>query len=237
VELADNRRMFHMRSPLVLVACALIGVGALTLPSVMAAPVPPGPVRVIDGDTLHIGETRIRLHGIDAPERDQHCDGPSGAAWACGQWARAHLQRLVRAGRVDCVALDTDRYGRTLARCTAGGADIAAQMVADGAATAYRKYSTAYIGQEREARAAARGLWAGGPQTAPEAHRAAGRPAPGAAPDPACRIKGNISAGGRIYHRPGQADYEATRISTAKGEAWFCTEAEARAAGFRPARR
>jgi len=53
---------------------------------------------------------------------------------------------------------------------------------------------------------------------------------------PACRIKGNISVmGERIYHVPGQAYYDSTRIDTLKGERWFCTEAEARAAGWRKA--
>jgi hypothetical protein len=52
---------------------------------------------------------------------------------------------------------------------------------------------------------------------------------------PGCRIKGNVSAGGRIYHLPGTASYERTRIDPRRGEAWFCGEAEARAAGFRPA--
>jgi endonuclease YncB( thermonuclease family) len=227
--------MLPKRSLFALTACAALMAGALSV--VQAAPVPTGPVKVIDGDTLHIGETRIRLHGIDAPERDQLCDSPSGKAWACGAWARSHLQRLVRGARLDCTALDTDRYGRTLARCAVDGADLAARLVEDGAAIAYVKYSAAYAPQERGARAAARGIWAAGPQTAPADHRTANRAAPAPAPDPACRIKGNISAVGHIYHRPGQADYDATRISTAKGEAWFCTEADARAAGFRPARR
>ncbi len=54
----------------------------------------------------------------------------------------------------------------------------------------------------------------------------------------ACTIKGNISAGGeRIYHVPGGEYYNPTRINTAKGERWFCTEAEARAAGWRRSRR
>jgi hypothetical protein len=53
----------------------------------------------------------------------------------------------------------------------------------------------------------------------------------------ACAIKGNISANGRIYHRPGQRDYARTRINPAQGERWFCTEDEARAAGWRPALR
>ncbi len=53
-----------------------------------------------------------------------------------------------------------------------------------------------------------------------------------------CHIKGNISAEGeRIYHVPGGKYYDATRIKPAKGERWFCTETEARAAGWRRARR
>ena len=50
-------------------------------------------------------------------------------------------------------------------------------------------------------------------------------------------IKGNISGNGRIYHMPGQYDYARTRINTGKGERWFCSEAEARAAGWRAAKR
>jgi hypothetical protein len=56
--------------------------------------------------------------------------------------------------------------------------------------------------------------------------------------DRSCAIKGNISGkGARIYHVPGQRDYERTGIREEKGERWFCSEAEARAAGWRPARR
>jgi len=48
-------------------------------------------------------------------------------------------------------------------------------------------------------------------------------------------IKGNIgSKGDRIYHVPGGRWYDKTRIDTGKGERWFCSEAEARAAGWRP---
>ncbi|MGB3540991.1 MAG: hypothetical protein WBA42_22785 [Mesorhizobium sp.] len=53
-----------------------------------------------------------------------------------------------------------------------------------------------------------------------------------------CNIKGNISAKAeRIYHMPGQENYERTRISVNKGERWFCSEAEARLAGWRKAKR
>ena len=55
-------------------------------------------------------------------------------------------------------------------------------------------------------------------------------------PRPGCDIKGNISGNGRIYHLPGGAHYARTRIDESKGERWFCSESEARAAGWRPAR-
>ena len=48
-----------------------------------------------------------------------------------------------------------------------------------------------------------------------------------------CKIKGNISNSGKIYHTPTSKWYNKTKINTSKGERWFCTEAEARAAGWR----
>jgi hypothetical protein len=76
-----------------------------------------------------------------------------------------------------------------------------------------------------------RGLWAG-EVALPETFRHSPEPVAGD-----CAIKGNISASGQIYHRPGQRDYDAVRIDSRKGERWFCTESEARAAGWRAARR
>jgi predicted anti-sigma-YlaC factor YlaD len=72
----------------------------------------------------------------------------------------------------------------------------------------------------------------------PADFRAASAQAAQKAPDIGCQIKGNISSKGvRIYHLRGQEQYERTRISTLKGERWFCSEAEAKAAGWRRARR
>ena len=82
---------------------------------------------------------------------------------------------------------------------------------------------------------AGRGIF-GSDMAAPEAFRAAGQPAPQAAPGD-CVIKGNISSNGQIYHLPGQENYADTRIDTSRGERWFCSEVEARAAGWRRARR
>lgn len=54
---------------------------------------------------------------------------------------------------------------------------------------------------------------------------------------PGCNIKGNIAIGGeRIYHMPGQSYYSDTQVSPLRGERWFCSEADARAAGWRRSR-
>ncbi|MGK7942677.1 MAG: hypothetical protein AB4062_21465 [Crocosphaera sp.] len=58
-------------------------------------------------------------------------------------------------------------------------------------------------------------------------------------PNPRCNIKGNISisTGRKLYHVPGQRDYENTVITTEKGERWFCSEEEAIRAGWTKAPR
>ena len=223
--------MLTFRSLLVLVVLALTAPAAVALTS--------GPaVRVVDGDTLVWQGQTVRLFGIDAPERDQRCDR-NGKSWACGAWATDQLRAAVRAGAVDCRPEDTDRYGRLVATCTADRVDLARAQVQAGAAMAYLRYTRRYAQDEAVAKAASVGLWSGRMDT-PQAHRQAqrqgGQTAPQIAPT-SCLIKGNISASGRIYHMPGQYDYDRTRISPEKGERWFCSSADARAAGFRAARR
>lgn len=204
---------------------------------VLAGATPPltGPARVIDGDTLALGAVTVRVHGIDAPERRQTCGG-AGRGWPCGDWAREVLEGLIDGRSVTCIAVDTDRHGRMVGRCSAGQDDLAAGMVLAGAALAYRRYSMDHVAAEDTARRAGRGLWQADGVQRPEDWRAATAPAPQAPPGD-CVLKGNISASGRIYHRPGQHDYERTRIDPARGERWFCSEAEALAAGWRPAAR
>lgn len=208
----------------------VLGLVALA-PALFAAE--PG-VRVVDGDTLDLRGERIRLFGIDAPEARQTCD-LDGSTWRCGQWSARVLADAVDAGRVTCTAVDVDRYQRTVAICDAGGVDLGDHMVRMGAAQAYARYSDRYLGAEAEAKAAGVGLWAARMVT-PEAYRHP-KTQNAAKATGGCAIKGNIGTSGKIYHSPGQRDYEATRINPAKGEAWFCTAAEARAAGFRAARR
>lgn len=195
-----------------------------------------GVARVADGDSLRIGQTEVRLFGIDAPEAAQTC-GRADGDWACGAWAMETLRDLVAGRDVTCDGREADRYGRLLAVCRVDGAEINRALVQAGAAFAYRRYSSRYVTDERAAQRAGLGLWSGQAES-PETFRHADTPVSAAQSEGGdCRIKGNISSGGRIYHRPGQENYAATGINPANGELWFCTEAEARAAGWRAARR
>ena len=120
-----------------------------------------GVASVTDGDSLEIRGTRIRLHGIDAPESRQFCTRPSGQSWRCGQQAALALSDRIGRRSVSCVARDTDRYGRTIAVCSQNGIDLNAWMDAEGWAVAYRRYSLDYVSADTEARSAGRNIWSG----------------------------------------------------------------------------
>ncbi|OYX33545.1 MAG: hypothetical protein B7Y99_07225 [Caulobacterales bacterium 32-69-10] len=200
-----------------------------------------GPARVVDGDTFSVGAERLRLWGVDAPEGRQACQDAKGQGYACGDVARDQLIRLIGGRIVRCEIRDRDPYGRAVSRCMAASTDLGGAMVRAGWAVDYAQFSRgAYASAEAEARRARRGLWAGRfetPSTWRDAERQA-RPALAAPPQAGCVIKGNINAKGRrIFHVPGQEDYAATRIDTARGERWFCSAAEARAAGWTAAAR
>jgi endonuclease YncB( thermonuclease family) len=199
-----------------------------------------GSATVIDGDGLRIGATEIRLHAIDAPEARQLC-GDGSSAWSCGATATNKLRELVGTRVLDCTEKDIDSYGRTVAVCTTGEADLGAEMVLAGLALAYRRYGDDYVEEEREAHASRRGIWTGTftpPwewRRNPENDSPSIKPPVSTSPD-ACLIKGNINREGeRIYHVPGSPSYEETLINQ-PGERWFCTEEEARRAGWRPPR-
>lgn len=122
-----------------------------------------GPAEAIDGDTLMLGgHLRVRLWGIDAPERSQTCEGSAGA-YECGRDASASLAALLRDRTVTCVPKDRDRYGRTVATCsTEEAGDIGSAMVAAGWAIDWPKYSKGrYAAEQAEAKAAKRGIWSG----------------------------------------------------------------------------
>jgi endonuclease YncB( thermonuclease family) len=118
-----------------------------------------GKPRVIDGDTIHIGDTKIRLHGIDAPEMKQTCRTSKGKEQMCGVLAKQALERLVKGQDVTCKGDTRDRYKRLIAVCYVGQLNINEQMVADGWALAYRRYSTDYVRAETLAKSRREGMW------------------------------------------------------------------------------
>ncbi len=211
---------------ILLLIFALLGTTAIADPN--------GRVRVIDADTIDVGGTRVRLFGIDAPEMGQPCT-QDGRTWDCGAWTRDAVRNRFEGTFAQCTQRDVDRYGRIVAQCTVDGQDMGRMIVKSGLAWAFRQYSDTYDLDEKTAAIAQRGLWAVEVQM-PSEFRAT-QFADDPAPDQNCAIKGNISSGGRIYHRPGQEHYDRTRINPANGERWFCSPAEAEAAGWRAARR
>jgi len=125
-----------------------------------------GRATVIDGDTIEIHGTRIRLWGIDAPESDQLCRGDDSELYRCGQKAAAALAGVLYAipRPVMCSPKDRDRYGRTVAVCKIGnpGPDIAHWMVSNGHALDWPKYSAGrYAEAQGRAERASAGMWAG----------------------------------------------------------------------------
>ena len=192
-----------------------------------------GVARVVDGDTIDIGETRIRLEGIDAPEAGQTCKRKWIGSWPCGGVATTALARMVENRTVSCEPRGLDKYGRTLAVCFADGKDINAQMVRQGHAWAFVKYSQSYVKEEALARSESLGIWQAESQPAWD-HRAKRWAAAEEKAPEGCAIKGNITKNGKIYHMPWSPWYAQIKIDTDKGKRWFCSEAEALAAGWRP---
>jgi endonuclease YncB( thermonuclease family) len=192
-----------------------------------------GVARVVDGDTIVVGDTRVRLEGIDAPETGQTCERKRVGTWACGSAATLALIALVEGRNVACERSGVDKYARVLGRCVAEGRDVNAAMVRQGHAWAFVKYSTTYVAEEAAARAEGLGIWQGNAMPAWDYRAQRWAAVEQAAPEN-CPIKGNVTKHGRIYHMPWSPWYAQIRIEPDKGKRWFCTEAEALAAGWRP---
>lgn len=216
-----------------------------------------GVARIVDGDTVQVASTRIRLQGMDAPETDQVCLNQQGERWTCGISARDELTRHAGAGPWTCRGTAKDRFGRLIATCEVNGENIQKWMVRNGWALSFVRYSHVYDADEAEARAANVGLWGGafippwdwrnrnkrtvilGATTVPaeaqskllSAVSVAGAPSPG------CNIKGNVNRSGAcIYHQPGGHWYAKINMEL-NGKRWFCSTQEAEAAGCRATRR
>ena len=195
--------------------------------------------RVVDGDTIDVliegRELRVRYIGIDTPETVD----PRRPVECFGREASERNRELVEGEAVGLEkdVSEADRYGRLLRYVWVDGEMVNARLVEEGYATASTyppdvEYADLFTALQRQARESGRGMWSD-----------CATPAPPPAADGPCDysgagervIKGNISrnTGEKIYHVPGGEYYDQTVVDEAKGERWFCTEAEAVAAGWR----
>ena len=86
---------------------------------------------IVDGDTLRCHDVRVRLANIDAPEMPGHCR-PGRRCTPGDPYASRDFLRALTRGPIQCLQSDTDRYGRAIALCEAGGRDLSCAMVAAG---------------------------------------------------------------------------------------------------------
>jgi micrococcal nuclease len=186
-------------------------------------------VRVADADTLEVivsGETRpirIRLEGVDAPEQ----------AEVFSREATARLRTLTLNRAVRVVGKDVDRYGRLIARVSSNGTDASRDLVRAGLACHAYAYDATLARDESDARAAGAGFWSARTKpacvtrTAFSARTNATRP-PAEPLASAGSFRGNVNS--HLYHAPSCRNYTCRNCTRV-----FATEAEAKAAGFRPA--
>ena len=128
-----------------------------------------GIAKVTDGDTIRINKKKIRLMGIDAPEKNQTCKKTWLSIsfisfeknYPCGQISTNRLKAKINNKFVTCNYFDKDRYKRYVAECFIDKININAWMVRTGHAVAYRKYSKKFVSQENIAKRDKSGLWSG----------------------------------------------------------------------------
>lgn len=121
-----------------------------------------GKASLIDGDTLEIHGTRIRLWGIDAPESSQLCRADDSIQYRCGAKSANELDAFIAKRTINCSPINLDQYGRTVATCSVDGVDLGDWLVRNGLALDWPQYSKGkYEKAQREADHAGRGMWEG----------------------------------------------------------------------------
>jgi endonuclease YncB( thermonuclease family) len=221
--------------------------GSLPFTSVTTLSLAPGKSTAVEGrgsalagDTLRLNNQVFRLAGVEAPERAQDCVKPGKRRWRCGEQAVSALEAAMRGKTLKCSASGSaDAAGRLAATCTSDGKDIAAGLVRGGhvfAKSSMLPGFGSYGSEESEAKRAKAGIWDGEADRPADYRAKAWDEAKKASPD-GCPIKGSITSAGKVYILPGVADYRKTSIKAAKGERWFCNEADAVAAGWRLSQR
>ena len=223
-----------------------------TSPAASTPILPPGltpatVTRVVDGDTIEVKiagrEYTLRYIGINTPETVD----PRRPVECFGHEASDFNTQLVLGKTVSLEkdVSETDQFGRLLRYVWLGTEMVNATLVREGyaQASAYPpdvRYQDIFTSLQAEAAEAGSGLW--GAACDPTASPAALSAIPGACEysgtsEPAIKSNISLTSGEKIYHVPGGDFYDETVIDEAAGERWFCTEAEAVAAGWRKSKR
>jgi endonuclease YncB( thermonuclease family) len=118
-----------------------------------------GTARVVDGDSIVVGDKQVRLNGLDAVELDQPCLRKDGSSWPCGEAARDALVSLVDGHTVICqrAVLGSVYVGD----CRMGDLKINRWVLLNGWAAIDRRGSRRYVGFETKARKAELNIWSG----------------------------------------------------------------------------
>ncbi len=192
-----------------------------------------GSAAALTGDSMRVDGTLVRLDGVEAPAPAQPCYRENGRPWNCASSARSGLNKIVRGHTVTCTSSGQDNAGRTLAHCLVdGGKDIATALVRGGYVFATdNSFFGSLSGEESAAREAKRGIWRGDVVRPQEWRDQTWAAAKRDAPD-GCPIKGVIRASEKIYALPWSGVYAKARVRPDRGGRWFCSEGEAKAAGF-----
>ncbi|HEY7670322.1 MAG TPA: thermonuclease family protein [Hyphomicrobium sp.] len=188
----------------------------------------------LSGDTLRIGGTTLALSGIEAPVDGQTCTSDDDARpWRCDSAARTALARLLRSRSVTCELFGSEDIGRKRGTCRQGEKDIAAELVRGGHVFAKAGIFSSYGALESEAQGEKIGIWRGKAERPSDYRAQKWEEATREAPE-GCPIKGRVTGGRRVYVLPWSEGYERVKVSSRKGERWFCSEDEALTAGWKP---
>ena len=128
-----------------------------------------GFAKVVDGDTIKINSKKIRVYGIDAPEKKQKCKKTYLTIsfmsftkdYMCGEVSTQNLIKKINNQKLNCNIIDVDRYKRLIGECFKRNINLNSWMVSNGYAVAYRKYSKKYVSDEINAKNNKLGIWQG----------------------------------------------------------------------------
>ena len=190
-----------------------------------------GQAAVIDGDTIEIGDHQVRLLGIDAPEAAQEHKLDTGGTDFLGRGAAMMLRSLITVNEIRCdLSPEKDSRGLPLGTCFSGKTNLAAEMVASGMARATP--NSPYAEAEKQAKSAKKGFWRDRSE-APWAFRerrlsaAAPKNSPGG-----CVFKAVSDGARKTLITPWSPWYNDVQVNLARGDRWFCSEAQAVSQGW-----